>query len=268
MKRVLSFSTFLLVIAYGVVVFAHSTGITDATRRNGNGCTCHVNAQGSSAPSPNVLVTITGPDTLSVGERAEYAVTIRGGPAVRAGTNIAASAGSLEPISSSLQKFSGELTHREPTPFSGSRAEFRFSFVAPSVPGTATLYANGNSVNNNGNAFGDEWNFAPDKQIVIRATPTSIPHDGQPARSFSLAQNYPNPFNPETWIEFEMEKEGFIRLEVIDLLGQHIATLAEGRYAAGKHRIHFSGDNLPAGSYIYRLTAVNFAASRRMVLVR
>ncbi|GEM_PF-6629157 len=268
MKRFLSGCVFFFVLAYGVVVFAYSTGITEATRKSGNGCTCHVSAQGSSAPSPNVLVTITGPDTLSVGDRAEYTVTIRGGPAIRAGTNIAASAGSLEPISPSLQKFSGELTHREPIPFSGSSAVFRFSFLAPSTPGTVTLYANGNSVNNNGNSFGDEWNFAPDKQIVIRATPTFVANNGQPLCTFSLAQNYPNPFNPETWIEFEMKREDFIQLEVIDLLGQRVATLAEGRFSSGNHRVRFSGDDLPAGSYIYRLTAESFTASRRMVLVR
>ena len=40
-------------LGYGVLVFAHSTGINGATRKNGNGCTCHVSSQGQTRPPPS-----------------------------------------------------------------------------------------------------------------------------------------------------------------------------------------------------------------------
>ncbi len=86
--------------------------------------------------------------------------------------------------------------------------------------------------------------------------------------NFRLEQNYPNPFNPKTVISGQWTADSGVRLEVFDILGRKVATLADGRYPAGKYAFTFEGTNLASGVYLYRLTAGSFSAVREMVLVR
>ena len=89
---------------------------------------------------------------------------------------------------------------------------------------------------------------------------------------FGLGQNYPNPFNPGTVIPYQLAADGYVRLEVFNLLGQRVATLVEGEMAAGSYTAQWdardgSGYGVAAGVYVYRLTAGDATATRRMVLV-
>ena len=52
---------------------------------------------------------------------------------------------------------------------------------------------------------------------------------------FGLGQNYPNPFNPGTVIPYELAGDGYVRLEVFNLLGQRVATLVDGELGAGRY---------------------------------
>ena len=89
---------------------------------------------------------------------------------------------------------------------------------------------------------------------------------------FGLGQNYPNPFNPGTVIPYKLAMDGYVRLEVFNLLGQRVATLVDGVQSAGGHAVRWdardgSGHGVAAGVYVYRLTAEGATATRRMVLV-
>ncbi len=84
----------------------------------------------------------------------------------------------------------------------------------------------------------------------------------------TLYQNYPNPFNPKTVISGQWTVDSWVRLEVFDLLGRKVATLADGRFPSGKYTFTFYGTNLASGVYLYRLTAGSYSAVRRMLLIR
>ncbi len=71
---------------------------------------------------------------------------------------------------------------------------------------------------------------------------------------FSLSQNYPNPFNPTTTIEYSLNKDSKIKLEVFDLLGRKIATLVDEYKSAGKYSVVFNAAGISSGIYIYRIT--------------
>lgn len=43
---------------------------------------------------------------------------------------------------------------------------------------------------------------------------------------FRLHQNYPNPFNAETVISYDLKDAGLVRVEIYDIRGQRIRTLA------------------------------------------
>ena len=89
-----------------------------------------------------------------------------------------------------------------------------------------------------------------------------------PLRSFSLAQNYPNPFRDQTTITYELEQPGPVRLRVYDLQGRMVREIDPGAQPAGSHTVTFHADRLPAGTYVYRLTAGESEATRKMVVVR
>ncbi len=60
---------------------------------------------------------------------------------------------------------------------------------------------------------------------------------------FALGQNYPNPFNDRTVIPFNLNERGRIRLEIINLLGERIATIVpDHEFGPGPHLLQFSPD--------------------------
>lgn len=75
------------------------------------------------------------------------------------------------------------------------------------------------------------------------------------ANDFKLFQNYPNPFNPSTVINFFIDTEALISLDVFDVLGNHVGNLFSERKNAGMHSITFQTGNLVSGIYFYRITA-------------
>jgi hypothetical protein len=86
--------------------------------------------------------------------------------------------------------------------------------------------------------------------------------------TFSLSQNYPNPFNPSTTIEFALPAKSHVRLDIFNLLGQKVTTLADNEYPAGKHSIEFEAKSISTGIYFYRLTAGDDVLTRKMTLVK
>jgi hypothetical protein len=100
---------------------------------------------------------------------------------------------------------------------------------------------------------------------------TCIPCHGEPHASgvdnvglnheFTIKQNYPNPFNSGTSIEFNLKKEEKITIEVYNLNGQHIKTIASQKsFSPGDHTLQWNGENedgqsVKAGMYIFRIRA-------------
>jgi mannan endo-1,4-beta-mannosidase len=64
-----------------------------------------------------------------------------------------------------------------------------------------------------------------------------------------VLQNYPNPFNDLTVITFKVEKPRFILLEVYNVLGQKVKTLAEGYLQTGEYKVILSGSGISSGVY-------------------
>jgi len=88
-----------------------------------------------------------------------------------------------------------------------------------------------------------------------------------------LAQNYPNPFNPTTNIDFALPAEQHVRIDVYNILGQHIQTIADGSYPAGNHTVSWygsnaNGENVPSGIYFYNMVTNDFSKTNKMMLLR
>ncbi|MGQ9799042.1 MAG: T9SS type A sorting domain-containing protein, partial [Ignavibacterium sp.] len=96
---------------------------------------------------------------------------------------------------------------------------------------------------------------------------------------YALEQNYPNPFNPTTKIRYSIPsnvkgQKSNVILKVYDILGNEVATLVNEPKEPGYYEVEFSigsfrnASELASGVYIYRLTAGNFVASRKMMLIK
>ncbi|TAL66805.1 MAG: T9SS type A sorting domain-containing protein [Bacteroidetes bacterium] len=86
------------------------------------------------------------------------------------------------------------------------------------------------------------------------AIPTGVEEKSGP-NEVSLLQNYPNPFNQTTTIRYNIGESEQVNLSVYDLLGQEVATLANGNQSPGNYEINFDSSKLPQGTYFYKLQA-------------
>jgi hypothetical protein len=91
--------------------------------------------------------------------------------------------------------------------------------------------------------------------------------DRQPL-AFKLGQNYPNPFNPTTTISYQLSAQSHVTLKVYDVLGNEVATLADGFEEAGEKSVQFNATNIAGGVYFYRLQAGDFVASKKLLLLK
>ena len=98
-----------------------------------------------------------------------------------------------------------------------------------------------------------------------------------PSETMLLA-NYPNPFNPETWIPYRLSESADVVLSIYSLEGRLVRRLALGHQAAGvyesKSRAAYwdgrnsVGERVANGVYFYTLTAGDFAATRKMLILK
>jgi hypothetical protein len=85
---------------------------------------------------------------------------------------------------------------------------------------------------------------------------------------YALHQNYPNPFNATTTISFDLVEENFVSLKVYNVLGQSVATIADGRMGRGRHVVAFDAAGVTSGVYIYRLEVGHFVDQKKMLLMK
>lgn len=91
--------------------------------------------------------------------------------------------------------------------------------------------------------------------------------------NYNLKQNYPNPFNPSTVIEFSLPEKIFVTLKIYDILGREIKTLLTKEVLPGNYTVEWNGDDnlgnkVVSGTYIYRISAGKFTASKKMLLLK
>jgi hypothetical protein len=117
----------------------------------------------------------------------------------------------------------------------------------------------------------NQYKFVPrtDADFVgVNLTGIDVDREDVLPAAYALTQNYPNPFNPATRIQYDLRAESAVSLRVYDLLGREVATLVEEQQPAGRYTVHFDGRTLSSGLYFYRLQAGDFAAVRKMMLVK
>jgi Leucine-rich repeat (LRR) protein len=106
------------------------------------------------------------------------------------------------------------------------------------------------------------------QQLLIALTP----------KETTLLPNYPNPFNPETWIPYHLARDADVTLRIYTVNGTLVRTLTLGYQPAGMYQSrsdaaywdgkNAQGEPVVSGVYFYTLTAENFTATRKMLILK
>ena len=85
---------------------------------------------------------------------------------------------------------------------------------------------------------------------------------------FELFQNRPNPFTTSTTIQFQLDVNAQVSVEVYDITGKQVMTIDGGSRSAGMHTIDLDGSSLAAGSYNYSLVVNGNRATKHFVVAK
>ena len=80
--------------------------------------------------------------------------------------------------------------------------------------------------------------------------------------------NYPNPFAQRTSVELDLSERTDVKVQVYNLLGQQIATLADGKMEAGTHQLEWDGSSVSSGAYFVRMEAGGVTDVQKVTIVR
>ena len=78
----------------------------------------------------------------------------------------------------------------------------------------------------------------------------------------------PNPFNPATTLSFTLEKSSHVTLDLFDIQGRYVQSLASEVMSAGKHSMNVDGSTLSSGIYFAKLQAGTQSRVAKLVLMK
>ena len=121
--------------------------------------------------------------------------------------------------------------------------------------------------------YAGQWSEYSDFIAVVFNAVMDVAETGTIPAVYSIHQNYPNPFNPTTTIEYSLDQNRDVELSIYSITGELIRTLDSGSKTAGVHKVMWNGlDNrshqVASGIYIYTISAGEFNATKRLVLLR
>jgi len=99
-------------------------------------------------------------------------------------------------------------------------------------------------------------------------TLTAIREPGFIVNDYSLIQNYPNPFNSSTLIQYSVADMQHVTVEIVNSLGEVIATPVDEIDATGRYQFSFNAANLPNGVYFCRMRAGSHVITNAMTLMK
>ncbi len=118
---------------------------------------------------------------------------------------------------------------------------------AQNLDSDRTFYWRVKSLNTAGGSseWSDTWSFSTGLNVDDRQ------FSGMP-ETYSLAGAYPNPFNPTNTIVVALPEHARLKVQVFNINGERVKTLASGPFPPGYHRFIFDGAHLSSGTYFVR----------------
>ena len=120
--------------------------------------------------------------------------------------------------------------------------------------------------------FPDDFSYHRGIQVLEQLQRALTP------QTSALLPNYPNPFNPETWIPYQLATASDVQISIYDVRGMLVRQLDLGHRPVGLYQSRSRaaywdgtndlGESVASGVYFYTLTAGDFAATRKMLILK
>ena len=86
--------------------------------------------------------------------------------------------------------------------------------------------------------------------------------------TYKLSVAYPNPFNPTTTMDLTIPEAGNVSVQVYNLAGQIVATLASGYMDANTYTLTWDASEVSSGIYFVQAHADGFTTTQKLMLVK
>jgi subtilisin family serine protease len=158
-------------------------------------------------------------------------------------------------------------------PISGSALKYyqaEFDLQRFTGPGNNNVLLRFRVISNE--AGSDTGWYIDDVEILPIRTQVAQTEEMIPA-TLALSDAYPNPFNSRTIVSYALPAETFVRLTVLNTLGQEVTVLENQRKPAGRYSVTWDGLDAhgiaaPSGIYFCRLLTDNQVLIKKMTLLR
>ena len=87
-------------------------------------------------------------------------------------------------------------------------------------------------------------------------------------KGFSLSQAYPNPFNPTTSMMLAIPEAGNVSVQVYNIMGQVVATLASGYMDANTYTLTWDASDVSSGMYFVKAESAGTVTTQKLVLMK
>lgn len=86
--------------------------------------------------------------------------------------------------------------------------------------------------------------------------------------NFDLVSLHPNPFNPEVTIQVNVREPGELNIDIFNLSGRRVKTLANSTIGVGSYSFKWDSSNNPSGMYFFKLTIGETVMIRKALLLK
>lgn len=86
--------------------------------------------------------------------------------------------------------------------------------------------------------------------------------------NFDLVSLYPNPFNPEVTIQVNVREPGELNIDIFNLSGRRVKTLANSTIGVGSYSFKWDSSNNSSGMYFFKLTIGETVMIKKALLLK
>ena len=104
--------------------------------------------------------------------------------------------------------------------------------------------------------------------VAIEPLQVSIEESTNLPEEVTLFQSYPNPASTSSLIRFALPASAHVKVNVYNILGQHVTTLLDEVVQAGQHNLEFDLYDYPSGTLLYTLETPTTRHVKRLTVVR
>jgi len=106
-------------------------------------------------------------------------------------------------------------------------------------------------------------------KIPLDSLVTGVRQASKPVpQNYAVGNAYPNPFNGQTSLKLSLKQSANVRVDVINVVGETVATLQNGRMNAGTRTLNWRPLQTASGTYWLRIKIGDHLSTQRIVFMK